>query len=338
MMKGPNAFWITWELQPRNRSMARELGVPLHELSFSGSRLARHLKSVVSTLRLLLRERPSVVFSSNPSLVLTYLLLVCRWLGAFRLTIDAHFGGVVAVTGNRFIQWVLDLANRQADTVIVTNEAHADHVRQVGGAPFICPDPLPSIRSSSTRPAALRDVKKSVLFVCSYDYDEPYQAVFEAARTLGEHGFRVFASGAYSRVGLSPENVSHVTLLGYVARAEYEAYIQHVDVVLDLTTWQDCLVCGAYEAMAVGKPCVLSRTRSLTALFTHGTVFTSHEPRDIAAAVCDAYDRREALSAEIAGWVDRHEADLRKRAATLRATVGLPLSDICVSPSLATSL
>src|SRR6185503_8838527 len=122
MMKGPNAFWITWELQPRNRSMARELGVPLHELCFSGSRLARHLKSVVSTLRLLLRERPSVVFSSNPSLVLTYLLLVCRWLGAFRLTIDAHFGGVVAVTGNRFIQWVLDFANRQADTVIVTNE------------------------------------------------------------------------------------------------------------------------------------------------------------------------------------------------------------------------
>lgn len=338
MMKGPNAFWITWELQPRNRSMARELGIPLHELSFSGPRLARHFKSVVSTLRLLLRERPSVVFSSNPSLVLTYLLLVCRRLFGFRHTIDAHYGGVVSVSGSRLIQRLLDFANRHADTVIVTNEAHADQVRGAGGTPFVCPDPLPNIRPNSVKPAALQAAEKSVLFVCSYDWDEPYAAVFEAAKALGELGFRVYASGAYSRVGVSPQDVPHVTLLGYVARSEYEAYIQHVDVVLDLTIWQDCLVCGAYEAMAVGKPCVLSRTRSLTELFTHGTVFTSHEPRDIVAAVCDAYDRRRALSAQIDEWVQRHAADLRKRAAALRVTAGLPLTDICVSPSLATSL
>jgi glycosyltransferase involved in cell wall biosynthesis len=338
MMMGPNAFWITWESQPRNRSMARELGIPLHELSFSGPRLARHFKSVVSTLRLLLRERPSVVFSSNPSLVLTYLLLLSRRLFGFKHTIDAHYGGVVSVSGSRLLQLLLDFANRHADTVIVTNEVHAEHVRQVGGTPFVCPDPLPTIRRTSAKPAALRDATKSVLFVCSYDWDEPYQAVFDAAAALGEHGFRVFASGAHARVGLSPRDVPHVTLLGYVARAEYEAYIQHVDVVLDLTIWQDCLVCGAYEAMAVRKPAVLSRTRSLTELFTHGTVFTSHEPRGIVAAVCDAYDRRQALSAQIDEWVDRHEADLRKRATALRATVGLPLTDICVSPSLATSL
>lgn len=337
-MKVPNAFWITWESQPRNRSMSRELGIPLHELSFSGPRLVRHLKSVVHTLRLLLRERPSVVFSSNPSLVLTYLLLACRTLGLFRLTIDAHYGGVVAVTGSRWIQYLLDLANRQADLVIVTNDAHAEQVRRLGGRAFVCPDPLPRLRPNTAKPPALRDVSRSVLFVCSYDWDEPYAAVFEAARTLGERGFRVFASGAYSRVGLTAEQVPEVTLLGYVDSATYEAYIQHVDVVLDLTTWQDCLVCGAYEAMAVGKPCVLSRTRSLTRLFTHGTVFTSHDPADIVAAVSDAYERREELSAQIAEWAQRHEADLHKRAAALRDAVGLPLTEICVSPSLATSL
>jgi glycosyltransferase involved in cell wall biosynthesis len=303
--------------------MARELGVPLHEFDFAGPRLRRQLKAIAATLRLLARVRPAVVFASNPSLVLTFLMLACRPLFQFRLASDAHYGGVVSVTGSRMLQRVLNYANRHADVVIVTNAAHAERIRRVGGTPFICPDPLPRV-PAAPRPPGMNGAAKSVLFICSFDLDEPFTEVFQAARSLADQGFTLFVSGRYDRAGLSPEAVPQAVLLGYVDRATYDAYLRNVDVVLDLTTWEDCLVCGAYEAMAAGKPCVLSRTPALTGLFTHGTVFSSHAPADIASAVRSAYESRERLRPLIAEWVVAHERATRDRVGALRTLVGLP--------------
>ncbi|HKW09368.1 MAG TPA: glycosyltransferase, partial [Gemmatimonadaceae bacterium] len=266
-----NALWLTWETQPRNRSMARELGVPLYVFDFHGSRLKRQLRAIAATLRLLWTARPAVVFAPNPSLILTYLLLACRVVFRYRYVCDAHYGGVVDVTGSRFVQRLLNFANRHADLVIVTNDGHAERVRECGGTTFVCPDPLPQIPQSTARPAAMNGTEKSVLFICSYDADEPFNEVFAAARLLADRGFRLFASGRYARAGVTAGLHPHVELLGYVDRATYDAYLHNVDIILDLTTWQDCLVCGAYEAMAAGKPCVLSRTKALSELFTHGT-------------------------------------------------------------------
>jgi glycosyltransferase involved in cell wall biosynthesis len=304
--------------------MARELGVPLMEIVISGGRLRRYGKAVAATVRVLIERRPRVVFASNPSLVLTYLLLVCRLVFRFRFVSDAHYGGVVAVAGGRPMQRLLDFLNRRADLVIVTNPRHADSIRRLGGTPFVCPDPLPTVPAAAP-PAELQDVVRSVLFICSYEVDEPFTQVFEAARLLAAEGVAVFASGSYSRAGIVPADVPQVRFLGYVDRPTYDGFLGHVDVILDLTTWEDCLVCGAYEAMAAGKPCVLSRTPSLTSLFTHGTVFTAHDPPAIARAVLEAFDRRQALRTEIEQWVPSHVAQSRACMAAIRTAVGLPL-------------
>jgi glycosyltransferase involved in cell wall biosynthesis len=303
--------------------MARALSIPIHEFVHAGPRHRRHLRAVVRTLRLLIHARPAVVFASNPSLVLTCLLLGGQPFFRFRLALDAHYGGVIAVTGGRWLQRILDFLNRRADIVIVTNANHADRVRRIGGRPFVCPDPLPEVPRDAGLPAGITVPDKSVLFVCSYEVDEPYDAVFEAARSLTGKGFTVYVSGNYRRVGLNPNDFPQVSLLGFVDRTVYHAYLRNVAVVLDLTTWEDCLVCGAYEAMAAETPCVLSETRALTSLFTHGAVFTSHDPRSIADAVTEAYERREALRAEIVRWTPLHEAAIRQCAATLRCAVGL---------------
>lgn len=149
----------------------------------------------------------------------------------------------------------------------------------------------------------------------------------------------MFVSGSYQRAGISPDTVPHVNLLGFIDRKSYEAYIRNVDVVLDFTIWDDCLVCGAYEAMAAGRPCVLSRTRALTALFSRGAVFTSHEPSEIARAVLTAYERRDFLRSEIPSWVREHERAIGAHVVAIRADLGLTTStqsdDACVSASLA---
>jgi glycosyltransferase involved in cell wall biosynthesis len=256
-------------------------------------------------------------------IAVTCLLLLSRPVFGFRLVSDAHHGGIIAATGDRLLQHFLDFVNRHADIVIVTNASHAEHLRRIGGNAFVCPDPLPEIPHDTAVSVGITIPDKSVLFVCTYDVDEPYEAVFEAARLLVTQGFTVYVSGNYRRVGLNPNDVPQVSLLGFVDRTVYDAYLRNVAVVLDLTSCEDCLVCGGYEAMAAETPCVLSETPALTSLFTHGAVFTSHDPGSIAGAVTAAYERREALRAEIVRWTPSHDAAIRQSAAELRCALGL---------------
>lgn len=280
--------------------MARDLGVPLHEILYKGQRLARYLMSVSATVKVIVRERPRVVFASNPSFVLTAALIMLRPFMRFRLISDAHYGGVVAVTGSRMLQKTLDSINRTTDTTIVTNQGHANMIAALGGRPFVCPDPLPTLPPH--KPAPHDPASKKVMVICSFDLDEPFREIIAAATILRRHGFKIYMSGNYRKAGLSPEQAPDVHLLGYVPRDVYWKYLLDATVILDLTTFENCLVCGAYESMAAEKPLVLSDTEALQRYFTHGTVFTKHSADEIAAAVRQAYADRERLVSEIIEW------------------------------------
>jgi glycosyltransferase involved in cell wall biosynthesis len=308
------AVWITWERQLRNRSMASRLGIPLFEIERRGSRLLGYARGLAATWRVLATRRPGVVFAANPSLVLAYFLLLLRPIFRYRLVMDAHFAGVLAFDGSRVRQAVLDAGNRLADRVIVTNREHAELVRRLGGVPFVCPDPLPRLELPS-----VPGEDKLVFFICSFDVDEPYAAVFEAARILAPRGYRLVASGRYTRVGLRPESLPHVELLGFVPEADFYSRLAACAVVVDLTTCEGCLVCGAYEAMVAGKPLVLSDTRALREYFTHGTVFTRHEPERIADAILEAHARRDELGAAIRAWIPIAETGTDENIEDLRS-------------------
>jgi glycosyltransferase involved in cell wall biosynthesis len=58
-----------------------------------------------------------------------------------------------------------------------------------------------------------------------------------------------------------------------------------VHVVIDLTAMPDCLVCGAYEALAVGRPLLLTDIPAARTLFAQAACFTNNEKLNIAAAL-----------------------------------------------------
>jgi glycosyltransferase involved in cell wall biosynthesis len=313
--QGRKIIWLTWEKQIRNRSMSCALGVPLFTMLSARGRWVRYASCISRTLALLCRERPSVVICQNPSLVLTFLLLGLRRFLGFKVAIDAHFGGVEAYNGSKVFQRVLDYCNRTADLVIVTNEGHARRIRSLDGNTFVCPDPLPDL---SAHRGQEEKILQKVFFICSFDIDEPFQEVFRAAEALLPEGFRFFASGNYRKAGIAPDDFPHVKLLGFVPEPEFYRHLFSSQVVVDLTDHENCLVCGAYEALEAGKPLVLSKKRALQEYFSGGTVFTSHQATEIAAAVRQAHAERSRLTEECRQWVAQARADMDKRIASLR--------------------
>jgi glycosyltransferase involved in cell wall biosynthesis len=312
--------WITWERQIRNRSMTDALGIPLYEFLYHGNPVIRYIKNILATTALFYKTRPSLVVCQNPSNVLVVLLLVLKKVNTFKVGIDAHFGGVNA--RNRSFpfasQLLLNWCNRSADFVIVTNENQADFIRNLGGKVFVCPDPLPNLDKYSV---IKESITKKVFLICSYDDDEPFLEVFEAADILQPDGFVLYVSGNYCKQKLLPQDFPHIKLLGFVSEDEFYQHLFSSEVVIDLTNNDDCLVCGAYEALAARKPIVLSNKQRLIEYFTGGTVFTENSANEIAEAVKCAYLKKRQLEEDASQWCMQAKLDIDMKISQLNGII-----------------
>jgi glycosyltransferase involved in cell wall biosynthesis len=316
----PAAIWIAWENQIRNQSLSGRLGVELHVLSSKRTRFVRYAVCVSSTVILILMRRPSVVFAPNPSIVLTYLLMLLKYVFGYTFVTDAHYAGIMAPNGNRLFQKALDFCNRRADLVIATNEEHGKHVEAVGGRALVCEDPLPDVGRYARN---VSEQAKKVFFICSFDIDEPYVDAFQAAKLLQEEGYAFWVSGNFGKVGIVPAEWPHVRFLGYVPEADFYSHLAESQVVVDLTTQENCLVCGAYEAMVLEKPLVTSKTSALQKYFTGGTVFVDHDSDSIANGVRLAFEKRVELKRQIEQWKKQITADNARKIEAIRAVLNL---------------
>lgn len=310
-------LWIDWGRHLRTQTLSRRLGVALEEICFAGPRLWRYYRSVRRTLATIQGKQPDVVIATIPSIVLGFVLLLLRkWYG-FELVSDAHYFGVRGVNENRLLQGLLNFFNARADLVIVTNDNHARFLAGLGARTYVCQDPLPEI------PIPLRSIvspgDKSVFLICSFDQDEPYEAAFEAFGSLEGDGFTLFVSGNYRKARTDLSRFPWVRLLGFLPTDEYYGYLTSCSVVMDLTTMEDCLVCGAYEALAAGKPLVVSRTAALSDYFGDAVILTENTPGAIREGVLSAFAQRDELALRARGWVARNDRHMGQRIAGLRA-------------------
>jgi len=265
-----------------------------------------------------MRERPRVVFAQNPSLALALFLACCKPLLGFRLVIDAHNAGIRPAEGrSSLLNLLARAAIRRADLNLVTNDALLEVVRDAGGRGYVLPDPIPLFQNTLARKKQLEG-ESNILFICTFADDEPYGEVIRAAELLGQ-GNLVYITGDYLKVKMHFDDLPpNVRFTGFVSDADYVSLLLSSDVVLDLTTRENCLVCGAYEAVACERPLVVSDTDALRTYFYKGTVYTRNDRRAIAGALRQALDSREVLTEQMSELKRELEKQWSKRERTLK--------------------
>ncbi len=279
---------ITWEDHRRTRELCDGLQLPLHVLAFGGNRWMRYIRLGLSTVQLLLRARPAVLFLQTPSVALAMIAVLLRpFCGRYRIIMDAHNE---AVTPYTYTQWPVPQLHRftirSADLTIVTNPALVAVIDKIGGQAFVLPDRLPATPiEHASFPEALTPFR--VMVVATYAADEPIAEIIEAARLLGsEYEFRITGREtklpAEQRARL-PRNVIQT---GFLSEHDYWVLMNENHAVLDFTLKPNCLVCGAYEGLALLRPMILSDNEATVALFGRVAVFpASHTAKAIAEAV-----------------------------------------------------
>ncbi len=300
-----DGIWITWERQRRNIGISAALGWPLYEMIDGSPRLIRYNRLIIKTIRTILREKPSVVCVQNPSIVLALLGVLCKGIMGYWCVVDAHNSGLIPLEGRseillKIARWI----QRRADLTIVTNEEMKAMVEANGGKAAVLPDRLPEV--PSVEPAVTRG-GRSVTYICTFSEDEPYREVIKAAGLLDEN-IIVYITGNH-RGRIDTESLpSNVELTGFIDEAAYWSLLAASDAVMVLTLREGCLVCGAYETVALGRPLILSDTKALRSYFNRGCIYVKPDSQSIAWGIREALQRKEDLRAgvrELSGTIDR---------------------------------
>jgi len=297
-----DALALTWTAHRRTRGLCAglELELLVLETVFRGP--MRYFILSLRTVALLLRRNPHILLVQNPSLVLSALAVGLRPVFRYRLVVDAHNEAVTPfIHQQRWLQRLSHWVLRNADLTLVTNRALAVAVETQGGRAFTLSDPIPQIPSVSA--SKLRGEFNAVL-ISTFAPDEPVAAVLDAVRGLNIH---LYVTGDFRKLDPSvarrvPANV-HFT--GFLSEEDYWRLLQSADALVDLTLMDNCLVCGAYEALAAGKPMLLSNNPASVELFGDSALYTDNTSSDIRRMLEKLRKQREQL--EGAGVVKRAE-------------------------------
>lgn len=300
--KNKHMLWVTWENQRRNREISKRFGADLIEYSFIDqivNPLKKYPLAITLTLVALIKRKPDIIFCQNPSIVLSLMIVILGRLFNRTTIVDAHNAGIFPLNGRSlFLLSTSRFIQRKASVTLVSNQNLKRHVDANGGNAFVMPDPIPAFNSHEF---IRLNNDFSVLFICSFAEDEPYEMVFQAGNFLPK-SIRIYVTGNFEKKNINPNHLpDNIKLLGFMPEAEFVSMLSSVDATIDLTDRENCLVCGAYESISAEKPMVLSDTVALRTFFNKGAVYTQHSPVAIAQAIINIKENYEKLKDEIEG-------------------------------------
>jgi hypothetical protein len=288
-------IWITWEVHTRSRSISKILNLKLIELISNKNRFIKYITLSYKTISALKQHSPKVLIIQNPSIVLSYLTLVLKPFFKYKLIMDCHNAAIFPCEGKFYL---LNIIARflisKADFVIVTNTELANIVKKLNGSPITLNDPIPVFQyEKKSKPT---NHKFKITLICTWAADEPVAEFLKAACKIENAEF--YVTGKVKNQNF-PQKYSHVNFPGFLSRDEYIKLIASSDLIVDLTTRENCLVCGGYEGVGVEVPLLLSKTESLQATFDYGVVFCENTESEITIGLQTAIESSEFYQEEI---------------------------------------
>jgi glycosyltransferase involved in cell wall biosynthesis len=243
--------------------------------------LLKYLEQSWQTLRLLVRVKPRIIFVMTPPVFACLPIWFYVQLSGARYVIDAHSGAFLDPRWSPIL-FVHRFFSRWAATTIVTNDYLEEIVRSWGAKAFVISD-LPIVFPPPARMSLGGSFK--ITLVNTFTRDEPLELFLQAARELPNVQFYVtgLLRDADKRLlNMRPDNVEFTDFL---PAAQYVGLLMASDAVMALTTFDHTMQRGAYEAVYLAKPVLVTGTEFLRRAFYKGTVHVENTVEGIVRAV-----------------------------------------------------
>lgn len=308
------SIWITWEDHRRSRELAAAFACEYVCFISKRNRFFRYVILSIKTLKYVVKCKPSLIFCQNPSIILALILCFYKKIIGYKLVVDRHsnfkFDSRKSLNPIWFVfHFISNFSLKKADFTIVTNQYLKDFVDSLGGCAFILPDKLPSL-DCTTLP--VHHKRKEVTFISTFSDDEPILEVLSAASLLSNE-YIIYITGSYKKYKsieqlkkIIPDNV---VLTGFLPEHDYQLRLASSDALMVITTLEYTLTCGAYEAVALGKPMILGNTKTIMEYFNKGALYTSLIPSEIAENIIKLFRDIELFQDQVSELRAELEAD-----------------------------
>lgn len=323
---GSDAVFLVWgppSHGPRSTSLARELGIKeLHfvqSLSRRGALTAplRYLHMAFQTAVLLARKRPNVIFVQSPPQWLVFVVYLYSLLTGSQFVVDAHSAAMQLDRWKR-PYWLTRLMSKRAAATIVTNEHFKKQIERHGGVAFVLPNVFTTFPLSEF---PLPRDRFRIAVINTFAFDEPVEAVLEAAREVPDVDF--YVTGRKSRadqalVGSASENVNFTDFL---PDEQFFGLLDSSHAVMVLTTRNHTMQNGACEALSLGVPIITSDWPLLRDYFNRGTVHVHNDAPAIREGVLAMKQSHERYLGEIRELKEVREREWCERIHALVALI-----------------
>jgi len=310
-MNGKSVFIVWASFSQRAKTIAEELG---GQVSFQyETRLARGgywlkplrwLLQGWKTWQLLEWERPEMVLVQAPPVFAPLVVAIwCRLRGKTRSSgsraryvIDGHTGAF------HYRSWLwsrplLRMLARKAVATLVTDEAALIMLKSWKVRGFFLIDGLPRLSPPAGDAGSQGETRVAVISILSNT--EPIEEVFVAARLLPQVTFYLTGDTKRPPSTLLEQKPENVILTGFLRGGNYTALLKNVQGLVILTKQTNDLSCGAFEALIVEKPAVVSDGPEMRRFFTRGFIHVSNTPEAIATGIKQMLDRQAVLTHEV---------------------------------------
>jgi len=311
--------FIAWErYERRSDLLAQHLGATMHHI-YHGQRgkllhaPGRYLTQGIQTWNILSRERPDIVLVQNPPIFCALLAFLYALLYQAQYAIDSH---TAAFTSPKWT-WSLGLhrlLSLRAAATIVHNDSQEKFVKQWGCRYCVIgfiPGKYPAGEHYPLNEPF------NVAVINTFGEDEPLDDVLEAAADLPGVGFYITGDPRHADPHFLTKKPDNCYFTGYLPDGQYVDLLREADFVMDLTTRDHCLLAGAFEAVCIGTPLIVSNWPTLREYFPLGTVHVPNTVQGIYEGVQQAQHNKQDLRQGILQLREKLEVKWNKEFAEL---------------------
>ena len=310
VMSGPRLFLSWAPFSRRTETLAAAFGLQERFLRTPWPKrpLTTPFKypwQAAATIAELYRRRPAELWVMDPPTPLAVIGGLYAWRAGVPLVVDMH---TVAFSAREWrLLRPLELPFlRRAVAVVVTNDELAAQVESWGCRAVVLPDAVPTAPAAEA-PAVEPDL---VTVVATYSIDEPLHLLPGVAARLPSVRFAV-TGRPRGDLHAWPANLRPT---GFLDDDAYWAQLRRSAAVMVLTTRPATLLSGGYEALALGRPLVVSDHAALRGYFGDAAQYGGDDEASLADAVRAALDDAAGYSARLQALRDVRRTQWRQAA------------------------
>ena len=256
--------------------------------------IIKYFLQTIKTCFILLRDRPDIIFVMSPSVVANIpVYLFCKIFNADYI-IDAHTGAFKNTLWRR-VMFLQKYFSKHALITLVTNKELAKTLIEWGADYKMVPD-VPIICKNPRIPELQGDI--NVTLVNTFAVDEPLDYFLKATMSFPHVQF--YITGKINRHAKKYISSLHNNVLftDFLKNDKYYGLLLASDLIVVLTTKDNTMQRGAYEAIYLGKPIITSNWPLLRANFPKGAIFVDNSIDNIKVGIEKALDKLPTLAKE----------------------------------------